>query len=231
MAHDCYDDCIAFLDDQLGQLVDRLKGMGLLENTVVIVASDHGEGFFDHGTLLHGNSLFLEEIAVPLVILAPNAPAGRVVSEPVSLRDLPATVIDQLGLSAGSPLPGHSLAACWTATPDQPASIVTPAFSEFTTRNVFEAPTYSDLRRYGVQMSLVAAGKHYLRDGFGTEELYDLKRDPLERENLAGTAAGKGALGPFRKMLLDELNASPGAIEVENTYMKAYRQWLKSVVE
>jgi arylsulfatase A-like enzyme len=231
MARDCYDDCIAFLDDQLGQLLERLKGMGLLENTLVIIASDHGEGFYDHGTPLHGNSLFLEEIAVPLVILSPSAPAGRVVDEPVSLRDLPATVVDQLGLTTGSPLPGHSLAACWTAEPGHAAPAISPAFSEFTTKNVFEAQTYPDLRRYGVQMSLVARGKHFTRDGFGSEEIFDLKNDPLERENLIDKAEGKELVGLFRKMLLDELDASPGATEVENTYMKAYRQWLKSLVE
>ena len=191
MARDCYDDCIAFLDEQLGQLLDRLKGTGLLENTLVIITSDHGEAFDDHGTPLHGNSLFLEEIAVPLVILSPNAPAGRVVDEPVSLRDLPATVVDQLGLAAGSQFPGHSLAACWNLAPGQTAPVVTPAFSEYTTKNVFEAQTFPDLRRYGVQMSLVASGKHYTRDGFGSEELYDLELDPLERDNLISTAAGK----------------------------------------
>ena len=44
MARDCYDDCIAFLDDQLGRLLDELDGQGLLDNTLVIITSDHGEG-------------------------------------------------------------------------------------------------------------------------------------------------------------------------------------------
>ncbi len=96
MARDCYDDCIAFLDEQLGQLMDNLNGQGLLENTVVIITSDHGESFGDHGLYLHGTSLYLDEIGVPLVILSPDAPANRVVNEPVSLRDLPATVVDSL---------------------------------------------------------------------------------------------------------------------------------------
>ena len=50
MARDCYDDCIAFLDDQLGQLLDRLEGPGALENTLVILASDHGEWFGDRAS-------------------------------------------------------------------------------------------------------------------------------------------------------------------------------------
>ena len=231
MARDCYDDCIAFLDDQLGQLLNRLEGLRLLENTLVIIVSDHGEGFYDHGTPVHGNSLYLEEIAVPLVILSPNAPAGRVVAEPVSLRDLPATVVDQLGLAAGSPFPGRSLADYWSMAPGQAAPQITPALSEFTTKTVFQPQVHPELRRDGIQMSLVASGKHYARDSFGSEELYDLRSDPLERVNLIDSAEGKQAAVVFRKMLLDELNASPGSIEVENAYLKAYRQRLKSLVE
>ena len=82
MARDCYDDCIAFLDDQLGRLLDELRGQGLLDNTLVIITSDHGESFGDHGVFGHGTGLYLDQIAVPLVILSPDAPAGRIVTTP-----------------------------------------------------------------------------------------------------------------------------------------------------
>ncbi len=114
MARDCYDDCIAFLDEQLGRLLDELRGQGLLDNTEVIITSDHGEAFGDHGYFGHSYSLYLDEIGVPLVILSPGAPAGRVVDSPVSLRDLPATVVDLLGslgrLTVPGPLVGGLLA-------------------------------------------------------------------------------------------------------------------------
>ncbi len=51
MARDCYDDCIAFLDEQLGKLLEELERQGLLDNTLVIITSDHGEAFGDHGLL------------------------------------------------------------------------------------------------------------------------------------------------------------------------------------
>ena len=117
MARDCYDDCIAYLDEQLGRLLDELERQGLLANTDVIITSDHGEAFGDHGILGHSYSVNLDEIGVPLVILSPDAPAGREVYSPVSLRDLPATVVDRLGLSDGSPFPGRSLAAYWGLPP------------------------------------------------------------------------------------------------------------------
>jgi arylsulfatase A-like enzyme len=231
MARDGYDDCIAFLDDQLGQLLDELQARGLLENTLVIIMSDHGESFFEHGSFLHGNGLFLEETAVPLVILSPDAPAGRVITEPVSLRDLPATVADQLGFSASAPFPGRSLAAYWSVDSGETAPEISPALSEFTTKTVFKSQPGLELRRDGVQMSLVASGWHFARDGFGSEELYDLRRDPFESVNLIDSAEGKQLARVFRKTLLAELNASPGSIQVENAYLKAYRQWLKSLVE
>ncbi|HEX3451552.1 MAG TPA: sulfatase, partial [Isosphaeraceae bacterium] len=90
MARDCYDDCIAFLDEQLGRLLDELKRRGLLDTTEVIITSDHGESFGDHGVFGHSASVDLDEIGVPLVILSPAAPAGQVVDSPVSLCDLPA---------------------------------------------------------------------------------------------------------------------------------------------
>jgi arylsulfatase A-like enzyme len=229
MARDCYDDCIAFLDAQLGRLLDDLQDQGLLHNTLVIITSDHGEGFGDHRTFGHGESLYLDAIGVPLVILSPGAPAGRVVADPISLRDLPATVVDQLGLSAGSPFPGRSLAAFWPLAPGQPPPEVTPALSE-QSGSVASRPHESGPSP-GYQISLVALGRHYIRNSAGLEYLYDLVTDGTERVNLANSAGGRQVVGVYRKMLLDALTDNPGSIEMENTYLKAYRQRLKSIVE
>ena len=231
MARDCYDDCISYLDDQLGQLLDRLESQDLLDDTLVIITSDHGEAFYEHGTFLHGNSLYLEEIAVPLVIISSDAPAGRVVTQPVSLRDLPATVIDNLGLAAGSPFPGHSLTAYWRTPHDPTVADDQMVLSEFADKAALRPQIHRDQSRYGVQMSLTAPGRQYTLDGFGSEQLFDLDRDPSESVNLIDSDLGKQALGMFRKRLLYELDASPGSAEVENAYMKAFRQTLRSLVE
>ncbi|MGP0068689.1 MAG: sulfatase-like hydrolase/transferase [Isosphaeraceae bacterium] len=231
MARDCYDDCIAYLDDQLGRLLDELQGQGLLEDTIVIITADHGESFGDHGMFLHPTSLYLDQTHVPLVILSPDAPAGRVVAEPVSLRDLPATVVDRLGLSAGSPFPGRSLAAYWSATPGEATSDHAPVLSEYTTPAAFRPQSQKELGRRGVQMSLVAEGRHYIRDGLGSEQLYDLKGDRSEGLNLMNTPEGQRVAGAFRRMLLDTLTDNPGTIELENAYLKPYRQWLKYLPE
>jgi arylsulfatase A-like enzyme len=232
MARDCYDDCIAFLDGQLDRLLETLRGQALLDNTMVIITSDHGEAFGDHGHFGHSKGLNLDEVGVPLVILSPGAPAGRVVDDPVSLRDLPATVIDQLGLSAGSPFSGRSLAAHWRPGSGQAFdAITTPALSEMADASTFQRQPASGQRLGGLQMSLVASGHHYLRDGKGAELLYDLRTDPLERVNLMGSTYGEQAVGAFREMLLGALTANPGSLEAEKAYLAQYREGLRALTK
>jgi arylsulfatase A-like enzyme len=107
---DAYDDCIADLDEQVGRLLDKLRRQGILDNTWLIIAADHGESFGEHaGVFCHGTSLYQTELHVPLVIVPPGGCSpNHVVKEPVSLRDLPATIVDVLGLNADAPFPGAS---------------------------------------------------------------------------------------------------------------------------
>ena len=116
MAIDVYDDCIAYLDRRLGILLEELDRRGVLDDTLVIVTADHGEHLGDHLLFFHGCSLYRQLVQVPLVIVDPKGvPANRVVAEPVSLRDVPATVVDLLGLGRDAPFPGRSLARFWSA--------------------------------------------------------------------------------------------------------------------
>jgi arylsulfatase A-like enzyme len=111
MAIDVYDDCISYLDRRLRGLLDELTRRGVLDDTLVIVAADHGEHLGDDLLFFHGCSLYRQLVPVPLVIVDPRrVPAGRVVSEPMSLRDVPATVVDLLGLGRDAPFAGRSLA-------------------------------------------------------------------------------------------------------------------------
>ncbi|MEJ7638331.1 MAG: sulfatase [Singulisphaera sp.] len=119
---DGYDNCIASLDDQIGRLFAELEGRGQLANTLVILTSDHGENFNEHQLYGHGKSLYRPELHVPLMVLMPGrVPPGRVVREPVSLRDLPATVASLLGPTSVSRFPGSSWARYWEPTRRGPA--------------------------------------------------------------------------------------------------------------
>ena len=86
-----YDGAIASIDQEIGRLLDELRRRGVLDNTIVIVTSDHGEQFGEHGLNGHGNSLYLPLLRVPLVIRYPPRVAGSIrADEPVTLRDLAA---------------------------------------------------------------------------------------------------------------------------------------------
>jgi arylsulfatase A-like enzyme len=201
LVRDAYDDCIAALDRQVGSLLDELERRGLLRDTLVIITSDHGEQFGEHGVFNHGFSLYAHETHVPLLILAPTAPAGRTVAQPVSLRDLPATVVDLLGLAPGSPFPGRSLAESWRAAPGAGESRRPEAVSEVDIPAVIIPQRGRGPSQRGFTMSLVAEGLHYLLDIRGTEELYDLAADPHELRDLRNDPGRTAALSRLRDAL------------------------------
>jgi predicted AlkP superfamily pyrophosphatase or phosphodiesterase len=75
---DRYDGGIAYEDSIIGSIVERLRARGDLERTILVVTSDHGEQFGEHGLDSHGNSLYLPLLHVPLMVRAPGrAPAGQ----------------------------------------------------------------------------------------------------------------------------------------------------------
>jgi arylsulfatase A-like enzyme len=214
LVRDAYDDCIAALDRQVGSLLEELERRGLLRETLVIITSDHGEQFGEHGVFNHGFSLYAHEVHVPLLILAPTAPAGRTVAQPVSLRDLPATVVDLLGLGSGSPFPGRSLAESWRPVPDASASRGPEAVSEVDIPMVIIPQRGRGPNQRGFTMSLVAEGLHYLLDLRGTEELYDLSADPRELRDLKNDPGRNADLRRLRNALALILrdNRAPGGV-------------------
>jgi arylsulfatase A-like enzyme len=165
------------------------------------LTSDHGEQFGEHGEFGHGLGLHGEEVHVPLLISLPGrVPEERVVREAVSLRDLPATILDLLGLAEGSPFPGGSLAAAWCAAPAESPPAISPPFSELRgpvdERDVRE---HADARK-GLK-AVVAEDHSYIRRGDGREELYNLATDPGETSNAADDGEASGVLDACRAAL------------------------------
>lgn len=175
---DCYDSSLSYLDAQLGQLFAALEQRGLRQNTLVIVTSDHGEAFGEHGHYGHVDSAYITQLRVPLLLSWPGVlPTARTITQPVSLRDLAATVLDVLKLNPS--LPGESLAQHWQA---QSSCEVEPVLAEINVAPVL-------VRRYpaggrAVIRSLIVGRYHYLKHPNGRTELYDYERDPAEQHNL-----------------------------------------------
>jgi arylsulfatase A-like enzyme len=201
MAMDVYDDSIHYLDRKLGSLLDELRTRGVLDNTLVIFASDHGEHLGDHSLFFHGCSLYRQLVGVPLVIVGPKGvPAGRVVVEPVSLRDIPATIVDLVGLAQNAPFPGRSLARFWTGKEPAVASATEPLLMVAS-----KPPLLSNQGREpvakGPMQALVAEGMHYIRRADGVDELFLLSSDPLERNNVANYGFAADFVARFRTSL------------------------------
>ena len=201
LARDAYDDCLAYLDDQIGRLLDGLDRLGRLENTIVIVTSDHGEHFGEHTRegfpmVGHRLSVYQPEIHVPLVIVAPGKiqPATRIRSA-ASLRDLPATIVDLAKLKGTSPFPGKSLLtelqSDGTSAEFVSGSV---ALSEFTPKTDVISATPEQLRTLGLMRAVVTDEKTYHRHGDGLEELFDLQTDPGETKNLIKQPAASAEL-------------------------------------
>jgi arylsulfatase A-like enzyme len=105
-----YDGEILYTDRQLERLFQEMKRLGVFEKALVVVTSDHGEEFLDHGQWEHQKTLYEEQLRVPLIIKFPSASIGsRRVSGQVSLVDVAPTVLDALGVEAPPTFEGRSL--------------------------------------------------------------------------------------------------------------------------
>jgi arylsulfatase A-like enzyme len=203
MATDVYDDCISYLDRRLGSLLDELSQRGVLANTLLIVTSDHGEHLGDHRLFFHGCSLYRQVAQVPLVIVGKKGlPVDRSVPAPVSLRDLPATVIDLLGLGPDHPLGGRSLARYWQPRKQEIARVLTdPLLLEVTKPELLTNGGREPAAK-GPMKSLVVAGMHYIRMADGSEELYNVDSDVDEKNNLAADVNMLPVLLDLRDLLV-----------------------------
>ncbi len=197
---EAYDRALIVLDAQIGELFSELRRRGLLENTLVVVTSDHGESFGgdetnDHNPEGHGTSLYREQAAVPLFVIYPGkVPAGRRSSRSVSIYQIPATITRLLGL-VDSPFPGEPLSVSWEqeGAPEQ--------------RNSSLLAELRDLDAKTIAQSVVNGHWQYIhhpndmkqiRKG---EALYDFAADPLEKENLAGAARSQSLVARMREDL------------------------------
>ncbi len=198
---DRYDAALSYLDQHFDKLMRTLQQRGLLDNTIVILTSDHGELFGEKGLTRHGNSLYFPLLEVPLIIWpAQHAQSGQRIATAVSMQALPSTIMQ---LVAGSPdptFPAAPLSSLWGTQvgPADPDTLVSGIAKGVRT------PPEEPVTR-GNMSSLVVGPAHYILNGDGTEELYDVDRDPSEELNLAGRVDFGPTLHRFRVSLLSRI--------------------------
>jgi len=184
---DEYDALIASLDDATRSLFAELARRGLLDHTIVIITSDHGEQFGEHGKWRHMNSLYRVLLEVPLVMRYPRAmPHDKVIETPVSLRDIPQTVLALTGVTS-TMVPGQSLTRFWTGEPRATDSLI---LSELSIRARPELGS----------VSMISNGLHYILTDQDSIELYHYINDPSETSSLHESPEHTAILTGFRRL-------------------------------
>jgi arylsulfatase A-like enzyme len=167
-----YDAEIRYVDTWFGEFWGVVRELGLDERATVVILSDHGEEFQEHGSVLH-EKLYATVTRIPFLIRLPGGQAARPVGEIVETVDLMPTLLELSGVSIPDAVQGESLVPMILG---EPSSEPTVAFSE--------SPFFGHRRA-------IALGHHHLilTKKSGAVELYDLSNDPLEQHDLAASEA------------------------------------------
>lgn len=169
---DAYDTEIWRADQQIGRILDHLRAKHLLERTVVVIFSDHGEGLGEHGVWGHSSRLNAEQVESVLAIRAPGFPA-RIVDAPVALFDLMPTVLDLIGTRPWRPMSARSLVPAMRG--DVAYLRGRPIFGEIFPDAVYAIDT---------QSIRIGDEKLIFWPLTGRTEYFDLARDPREMRDV-----------------------------------------------
>jgi len=207
---------ISLIDEGIGKILAALEEVDALDNTLIIFTSDHGDALGDHGLPFKG--FFYDCMAhVPLILRGPGVPASERCGALVSTLDLIPLFYQTCELDAPDTLQGEDIAHLLR---DPSASLRAAVYSELSGRAMVQTDDY----KYA-----------YYRDG--SAELYDLRRDPHEVENLAGRADHAAVENELRTRLLDhwlrnhaaQMNAThvpqhPRRARIEAEYRQAHSE-------
>jgi arylsulfatase A-like enzyme len=175
-----YDEGLRYTDDYLASLFGWLARSGLLDRTLVVVTSDHGTEFGEHGGLGHARGVYDEQLHVPLVFRHPTLVRGGLrIAEPVSSVDIVPTVLGLLGVAVPPGVQGTSLVGCLRG----------------------EACTRGEVfgeQLWGARQTVRRAGRLAWIDRGDGQELYDVVADSHETKNLAAARPADAREGQTR---------------------------------
>jgi arylsulfatase A-like enzyme len=160
-----YDGELEFMDGCFGSLLDGLKERGVADDTAIVLLADHGEGFFEHGSLGHAYGHWFEVTQVPLILWAPGLKATIIPAEVVASHvDVAPTILDLMGLPPEPRMQGESLLPIILRQGPWVPRVV---------------PS-----EYGRSYSIRATTLRYIVDYGGKETLFDTVTDPLEKTDV-----------------------------------------------
>jgi choline-sulfatase len=214
-----YEGEVAFADHCVGQVLEKLRQLGLYDETLIVITGDHGEMLGEHGELNHGFFIYESALRVPLVVRVPRAPASsRQVDLPVSLIDIVPTIVSLAGGEVPREVQGVDLSP-WLAGRAAGGG-GRPLYAETVT------PTHY----YGANslLGVIVDGWKYIETT--RPELYDLRSDPAEAENLLEREPSRGdALGRTLVAILAAAGRAPGPAPEPLALDEASRQRLAAL--
>lgn len=190
-----YDGEILYTDGYISKLLDSFREYGILDETLVVVFGDHGDEFFEHGSMAHGHSLYNELIHVPLILRRPGIiPRDREVGALVSQVDIMPTILDYLGIEYSDFMQGGSLKSVIEGHKESLHDIV---FAELgAVKDKILAAAISEKLKFILDLRT------------GDKELFDLEADPNEQVNIykekLSADAGKIAIESELNLMLDD---------------------------
>ncbi len=175
---DLYDGTIAYVDDEFGRLIGGMQDLDLVDDALIVVTSDHGEEFWDHGSFFHGQSLYDELLRVPLLVKFPgNRQASRRVETPASMLDILPTIAAAMAGKNDPALVDQS----WQGTR---LENVIAGEAGTADRALVSTVGRADHRRPPRHAVRTATHKLIVNVVDGTRELYELATDPAERRSV-----------------------------------------------
>ncbi len=200
-----YDGEVAYTDHEVGRLLAGLEALGLAEDTLVVVTSDHGEEFGDHGGFEHGHTMYTELLHVPLLLRLPGVLPRRVVDAAVRLVDVAPTVLELCGLPPNPEHAGESLTRLLGGTE--------PADRDSLAHGNFWGPPLRSWRSGPLHLIVPPSERR-------PPELYDWRADPREQEDLARVRPReverlRHELADFERWAAAHRSGRGGAVELD----------------
>jgi len=186
-----YDNDIRYVDDNIGELLEKLKEKGLYRDSLIVFLADHGEMFLEHGSFEHSNSVYTEVIDVPLIIRPPNQ-TKRIVETPVQTVDILPTLLSMLDIEVDGRFMGRS---------------IFPLIGRGETRPII-SEQHRGLGNRSQETALILGDFKLIKQlKQGTHLLFDTRKDPQERVDIFDSAPNAAELAEKMGRLL-EANAS-----------------------
>ena len=171
LAH--YDSEINYVDSYVGELIQKFK---LDKNTFIIVTADHGEAFFEHGVLGHTYNLYQETIKIPLIVKLPFSTKKEIDRKHVNLIDIYPSILQTVNIAQ----PEHIIGKSFLSKKD-PLLWLRKIFTGENESNY----NFSEVGNFKTKAIITSQWKYIYNYENEVEQLYNLKNDPLELNNLA----------------------------------------------